>query len=145
MGLFDESIDIRIGGHKMFAKLLLLFTVVPFVELYLLLKVASMTSATTTILIVIGTGVVGAYLAKKEGRAVLRKISVDLRSFQMPGDTLIEGLCILVGGALLVTPGIITDFFGFTLVIPFTRFIYKDYIKNKFRGMINSGKITFWR
>ncbi len=108
----------------LFKKLFLLFTIAPFVELYLLMKVAEMTSAGTAIAIVLVTGAIGAYLAKGEGIAVYRSIQADLSYGRVPTDQLLHGLCVLIGGLLLVTPGLITDAIGFTLILPITRRSY---------------------
>lgn len=129
----------------MLLRLITLFTITPLVELYLLFKLSDLTSPSTTIAIVLLTGIIGAYLAKSQGRIILNKIKVKLSYGDMPGDELINGLCVLIGGALLLTPGIITDFLGFTLVLPGTRDIYKIYIKEKLRKMIDKGDIHIYR
>ncbi len=113
-----------------FTKLLLIFTIIPFVELSLLLKLAEATSAMTTLGIILVTGVVGAYFAKEQGRKVIYNIQTELNSGRMPGNELIHGLCVLIGGILLLTPGILTDLFGFSLLIPVTRAGYIGIIKN---------------
>ncbi|MGO1370289.1 MAG: FxsA family protein [Senegalia sp. (in: firmicutes)] len=128
----------------MLGKLILLFTIIPIVELFLLFKIAEITSGLTTILLVILTGILGAYLAKSEGRLILMRIRTDLNRGQMPANELINGLCVLVGGALLLTPGIITDIIGFSLVIPLTRMAFKRYIKAKFSEKIRSGQVNFY-
>lgn len=128
----------------MLGKLILLFTVIPIVELFLLFQIAEITSGLTTVLLVIFTGVVGAYLAKSEGRIIIMRIRTDLNRGQMPANELINGLCVLVGGALLLTPGIITDIVGFSLVIPLTRKIFKRYIKDKFSEKIRAGQVNFY-
>jgi len=126
-----------------FGKLLLIFTIVPFVELSLLLQIAERTSAMTTLGIILATGVVGAYFAKEQGRRVVHNIQNELNSGRMPGNELIHGLCVLIGGLLLLTPGILTDLFGFSLLIPATRASYigliKTYISQNFRmGGVNA-------
>lgn len=128
----------------MFFKLLLLFTTVPFIELYILLKLADVTTPFTTLALVIVTGIAGAYLAKSEGRLIITKIKQELNFGKIPGNELLNGLCVLIGGALLLTPGIITDIFGFSLVIPGTREIYKIFLKRKFKDMITKGNIHFY-
>lgn len=128
----------------MFLKLILLFTVTPIVELFLLLRLSKLTSVWTTIGIVLITGIVGAYLAKSEGKLVLSKIRTELNYGRIPGNELLNGLCILIGGALLLTPGLITDTLGFVLVIPGTREIFKSILKRKFKKMIESGNIYFY-
>ncbi len=128
----------------MLGKLILLFTLTPLIELFLLLKLSDITSVWATIGIVLTTGVVGAFLAKSQGRIILSKIRIEIDSGRMPGNELINGLCVLVGGALLLTPGIITDIIGFSLVIPGTREIFKTYIKNKIKNMIQTGNTSFY-
>ncbi len=113
----------------LFKKLFLLFTITPFVELYLLMKLAEMTSAGTAIAIVLITGAIGAYLAKGEGVAVYRAIQADLSYGRVPTDQLLHGLCVLIGGLLLVTPGLITDVVGFSLILPVTRRWYVTTMK----------------
>jgi UPF0716 protein FxsA len=102
----------------MFLRLLLLFTVVPLVELFLLVKLGTVIGIGPTVLIVICTGVLGAWLARWQGLGVLRRISDDLAAGRLPADALIDGLLIFVAGAVLLTPGLITDAFGFFLLIP---------------------------
>ncbi|MBS4535671.1 FxsA family protein [Clostridium sp. D2Q-14] len=128
----------------MLGKLILLFTLVPIVELFILFKIAEVTSGLATILLVLLTGIAGAYLAKSEGRIIINRIKNELSQGRMPGNELINGLCVLIGGALLLTPGIITDIVGFSLVIPMTRIMFKRYIKGKFEGMIREGQIHFY-
>lgn len=128
----------------MLFKLILLFTITPIVELFILLKLADVTSTLATIALVLFTGIVGAYLAKKEGRIILTKINIELNNGRMPGNELINGLCVLVGGAFLLTPGILTDIFGFSLVIPGTREIFKAIIKRKFKDIIDNGNTNFY-
>ncbi|NBI08174.1 FxsA family protein [Senegalia massiliensis] len=128
----------------MLGKLILLFTVIPIVELFILFQIAEITSGFATVLLVIFTGVVGAYLAKSQGRIIILRIRTDLNRGKMPANELINGLCVLVGGALLLTPGIITDIVGFSLVIPLTRTIFKKYIKNKFSEKIRAGQVHFY-
>ena len=94
----------------MFAQLLFLFIVVPFVELYILIRLGTLIGAIPTLGIVIITGIVGAALAKQQGFAVLRRIQTEMGSMQMPGDAMFDGVLILIGGILLMTPGIYYDF-----------------------------------
>lgn len=128
----------------MLPKLILLFTLVPIIELFILFKLAEITSAWMTIGIVLFTGIAGAYLAKSQGKIVLSKIKNELNQGKLPGNQLLNGLCILIGGALLLTPGIITDVTGFLLVIPITRELYKEYIKRKFKDMIARGNVNIY-
>jgi UPF0716 protein FxsA len=104
-----------------FAKLLLLMTVVPAVELYLLLRIGKTIGAIETIYVIILTGILGAWLAKREGLAVIRKIQEDAVSGVPPADRLVEGLMVLLGGVLLLTPGVLTDAMGLSMIFPLTR------------------------
>ena len=126
-----------------FSKLVLALTVVPILELYILFKLAGAINWGPTILLVIVTGVTGAYLAKQQGKEILNKIQMELSGGNMPGDSLLNGLCILVGGVLLLTPGILTDITGFLLLIPISRIMFIKFLKSKFKGMINTGNSNF--
>lgn len=105
----------------MFARLLLLFTVVPAVELYLLILIGQWLGALETVLIILVTGSVGAVLAKREGLGVIRRLQEEARTGLPPGDRIVEGLLVLVGGVLLITPGVLTDLTGFLLIMPWSR------------------------
>lgn len=114
----------------MLIRLFILFTAVPLMELWLLIKVGERIGATSTLLVVILTGAAGAFLARQQGIAVISQFQQQVERQQMPTDTLIEGLLVLVGGVLLVTPGIVTDVAGFSFVIPWTRQAIRDVIKH---------------
>lgn len=103
------------------AKLFLLFTLVPLIELYLLLVVGGWIGFWPTVAIVALTGVVGAWLAKQEGLRVLRQWQQSLSEGRMPEEGVLGGVLLLVGGVLLVTPGVLTDVVGLSLLVPFTR------------------------
>jgi UPF0716 protein FxsA len=102
-------------------KLALLFTVVPTLELALLITIGAWLGVLPTTLIVILTGFTGAWLAKREGLGVLRKLRADLERGLPPAGRIVEGVLVLAGGLLLVTPGVMTDVVGFSLIIPVTR------------------------
>ncbi|MEN0060935.1 MAG: FxsA family protein [Myxococcota bacterium] len=101
--------------------LLLLFTVVPAIELYALLQLGAWLGALPTFLLVITTGVVGSWLAKREGVSVLMELQSELQQGLPPGERVLEGVMVFVGGLLLVTPGVFTDLFGFLLITGPTR------------------------
>ena len=121
----------------MFGYLVLLFTVLPAIELVLLIEIGSNIGAGNTLFIIIFTGVLGAYLARLQGFLVLRKIQDSLNQGIMPSAELMDGLMILVGGIVLLTPGFITDAFGFLLLIPLTRTVIKKLFAKKFEDMID--------
>ena len=115
----------------MFARLAVLFIVVPLVELYLLFQLTDWTgSPAATIGLVLFTGVLGAWLAKQQGLSTLRKIQTAMAEGRIPGRELVDGAMILVAGALLLTPGILTDIFGFSLLVPPCRALYRRLLKH---------------
>lgn len=120
----------------MLLRLLLLFTLVPLVELYLLIRLGRYIGVGATVAIVIGTGVVGAWLTRMQGLRVLRELRQRIESGQMPTGPLIDGLLILVAGAVLLTPGLITDACGFLLLTPRFRAVVHRWIVNALRGRI---------
>ncbi|MBF8983342.1 membrane protein FxsA [Lutibacter sp. B2] len=128
----------------MLIRLILLFTIVPLVELTILLKLSNNIGFIYTLGIVIFTGVLGAYFAKSQGKEILFRIRHEMQSGRMPGDQLLNGLCVLVGGAMLLTPGILTDTLGFLLVLPIPRELIKVYIKRKIQKMIEEGNANFY-
>lgn len=128
----------------MFALLLLAFTVVPAIELYLLISVGAKIGGFNTIAIVIATGIVGAALAKSQGLAVLQKIQDNLAQGQLPTGQILHGLLIFGGGLLLLTPGFLTDLLGLSMVFPGTRFAWVMFLKNRFKKGIQKGNIHFY-
>lgn len=105
-------------------RLLLLFTVLPALELLLLLQVGAWLGPLQTFALIVLTGVVGAWLARREGAAVLQQLAADVQRGVPPAGRLVEGALVFAGGLLLVTPGIVTDITGFLFVIPFTRRLF---------------------
>lgn len=127
-----------------FGKMLLVFTLIPFIELSLLFKIAEVTSGLTTLAIIILTGVVGAYFAKQQGMIVIQNIQRETQNGAIPGNELMHGLCVLIGGLLLLTPGILTDVFGFSLIIPLTRTLYIATGTEMFKKKVNNGSVQFY-
>lgn len=105
----------------MFLRLLLLLTLLPALELYLLIQLGKWMGTVETVALILVTGAVGAALAKREGLGVLRQLQEEARMGLPPADRLVEGVLVLVGGVLLITPGVITDLTGFFLIAAPTR------------------------
>ncbi len=128
----------------MFARLIILFTVVPLVELALLIKLGNIIGLWPTIFIVIGTGVLGATLARSQGTQVISAIRAEVAEGRPPTESLINGLLVLVGGVVLLTPGLLTDLLGFSLLIPSTRNWFKKRLQSRLRRYAdrNSGAAT---
>lgn len=102
----------------MFGRMLLLFIFIPMIELYLLIMLGARIGAMPTIGLIVLTGILGASLARQQGLSVLSKIQREMASGRPPTQELVEGAMIVVGGIVLLTPGILTDIFGFALLIP---------------------------
>ena len=113
----------------MFLLLFLLFTVVPALELYLLVKIGQVIGPWETVLGVILMGVLGASLAKRAGFGLLAQIQQDLAQGLPPADRLIEGGLVLVGGVLMITPGVLSDVVGLAVMIPPVRRLLVRLIK----------------
>lgn len=102
----------------MFLRLLLSLTVIPLVELVILLRISEWLSWQSTVVLILVTGIVGAWLARREGLKALARIRTDLASGAMPAGAVVDGALILAAGLVLVTPGLLTDLCGFALLIP---------------------------
>ncbi len=125
----------------MLFRLILLFTVVPLIELALLIELGKHIGVWNTLAVVLLTGIVGAALARAQGFDILARIRNELSQGQLPSDSLIDGAMVLAGAILLLTPGLLTDALGFALLIPFTRLVFKRYLKKYFRSKIQTGEI----
>ena len=118
----------------MLLKLFLAFTLIPLVEIYLLIKLGQNFGAITSILLVIFTWILGAYLAKMEGLRTLFRLQETLREGGIPGEELLDALLIALAGLVLITPGFITDAVGFLLLVPFTRMLVKNWLKERLKA-----------
>ena len=123
----------------MFLYLLLLFTLVPVIELVILIEVGSRIGALNTVAVVLLTGVLGAFLARSQGFMIIRKIRADLEAGRVPADKLLDGVLILIGGVFLLTPGFLTDTAGFIMLIPPTRALMKKAIRKRIHTGHNGG------
>ena len=121
--------------------LLLLFIVVPAVELVLLIRVGTIIGALPTLGLIVATGILGATLARIQGLNVLARAREELASGRLPADSIADGLIILLAGAVLITPGILTDIFGFLCLIPFTRRVIKIFLWRRFERAIREGRV----
>jgi len=127
----------------MIAKPFLLFTISTLLEMILLVKLAQWMGILPTIGLVLLTGIIGAFLAKLEGFRVIHRIRRDLSRGELPGDALLDGLCVIIAAALLVTPGVVTDFVGFALLIPVARAPLKRAFVGRFTKWIETGAATY--
>ncbi|MFD1395490.1 FxsA family protein [Kroppenstedtia eburnea] len=124
--------------------LILLMIIVPAVEIWGLITAGKWIGATPTVLLVIATGVAGWYLARKQGLQTLRLAQIQLSRGELPGDVLLDGICILAGGLLLVVPGFFTDVLGILLLIPYIRGMAKLLLKRKLLQWMDEGRIHWY-
>lgn len=118
-----------------------LFVGVPLLELFILIQMGQMVGLWPTIGLVVLTGFAGATLARLEGLRTLWRIRGELARGRLPGQALFDGMAILVGGALLLTPGILTDLLGFSFLLPPTRRFLLGRIRRSLERRLKSGAI----
>lgn len=105
----------------MLTKLLLLFIIVPAVELILLIQIGQWVGILPTLSLIVFTGALGAFLARRQGMQVLTRLRTETQAGRLPTEALFDGAMILIAGGLLMTPGILTDIIGFLCLIPAIR------------------------
>ncbi len=125
----------------MLTKLLLLFILVPALELILLIQIGQLIGTLPTIGLIIFTGVLGAFLAQRQGVQVLTRMRAELRAGRLPADSIFDGVIVLIAGAFLMTPGILTDALGFLCLIPTARRVMKNLIWARAKEAIRSGRL----
>lgn len=127
----------------MFSRLLALFIILPLIELALLIELGGIVGVWPTIALVLGTGAVGAALARSQGARVLREIRAELAMGRMPAARMLDGLMILIGGILLLTPGVLSDLLGIALLFPPSRAVFKQILRIRLERMIRTGRANF--
>jgi UPF0716 protein FxsA len=120
--------------------LILLFLVVPFLELYVILEVVGPAiGAPLTILLLAADSVIGAFLFKSQGRSVWRKFNAALAEGRVPHREVVDGVLVIFGGAFLITPGFLSDIVGVLLLVPPTRALIRRYaIRRLGRRVVSS-------
>ncbi len=121
--------------------LLLLFIIVPIAELALLIEVGGVLGLMPTLALIFCTGVVGASLAKQQGLSVLRRFQAETQAGRLPGDALFDGAIIVFSGALLLTPGILTDLVGFLGLLPPARNLLKRALRSSMKNAVTRGNV----
>lgn len=111
----------------------LLFIVIPALEIVVLVLSGKMIGVWPTFSLIVATGIIGVFLAKRQGLYTLERAKHELMNGRIPSDALLDGVCILVGGTLLLTPGFITDIAGFILLFPFVREKMKPWLVRVFK------------
>ena len=128
----------------MLFKLVLIFIATPIVELAVLVYIGTLLGVLYTILIVVITGFIGAFLAKNQGLTTLSRIRSSTESGVLPTAELLQGALILIGGLLLLTPGLITDLVGFGMLIPQARNIVAKGLSGFIQRNVQQREIHYW-
>lgn len=129
----------------MFRILFLLFIIVPALEVMTLIQVGGLIGFWPTFFLIIGLSLLGAYLLKAQGKATLMQIRQEMSMGMLPGGSLLDGACILVGGTLLLTPGFLTDAMGLLLMLPFMRTPLKHLIQKWLMKRMRDGNFMVYR
>lgn len=122
-------------------RLALFFVIVPIIELLLLIQLSQLVGLLPTFALVVATGIGGAALARAEGLRVLFQFQKELGEGRLPGQAMLDGASVLVGGAFLLTPGVLTDLLGFSLLFPLTRRWMQAQVKKRLERQIKDGTI----
>ena len=120
-------------------RLALLFIGLPLLELYILIKIGSYLGAFSTIALIIFSAMLGLLLARFEGLRTWHQIRQSLSQGIVPAEEMIDSVLIFVGGVLFVIPGVITDIAALILLIPFTRTIFKRWLRRRFDRAVEHG------
>ena len=129
----------------MLLKLFLAFTLIPFIELYLLMKLGATIGPFYTLLLVILTGAVGAYLARLQGLEAMLRVKARLQQGEPPAEEMLDALIIFIAGIVLLTPGLLTDISGLLLLLPATRLRFKIWLRQKFNQWVQSSNANISR
>ncbi|MHC4481000.1 MAG: FxsA family protein [Planctomycetota bacterium] len=126
-------------------RLIVLLTIVPLMELVILIELTRWWgSVGLTVAIVVGTGLLGAVMARREGLRVLQQFRAQLTRGEVPTDALLDGALVLVAAALLVTPGLLTDACGFLLLVPPSRATIREALKRWMKRRFQAGEGFLW-
>ena len=118
---------------------LIAFIIVPIVEMVILIEVGGIIGALPTVGLVLLTAIIGAGMLRQQGAATLLRANQRMASGELPAQEMAEGILLAVGGALLLTPGFVTDAVGFACLIPFTRKWLTRYVVNR---MVVTGQMS---
>lgn len=124
--------------------LVLLFTLLPLAELWLLFQLSYAFGFWASLAIVLGTGIAGAALARWQGFQALQRLQTELQQGAMPAKTIADGALILVAGLLLITPGVMTDVAGLSLLIPPVRKVVMHLVRRQFGKHVQIHTSGLW-
>lgn len=125
----------------MFARLALLFILIPIAELALLVWLGSVMGFWPTMGLIVITGIAGAALARAAGVKVVHEIRAEIAAGRMPVNHMLDGMLVLVGGVVLLTPGILSDLFGLALLVPATRAMIRRLVRRKMQKLVDARRV----
>ena len=123
---------------------ILFFAIGTFAEMYLLTIVSTSISVITTLSLIMFTFLIGNIINRSWGKEYFDKMQWHLRSRSVPGDDILNGSVLALSGMFLITPGVITDVVGILIVLPFTRFIFKDITESIVKKKISNGELHYF-
>lgn len=119
--------------------------VVPIIELALLIEIGRRVGVWYTVALVLLTGSAGLTVARMQGLSILTKLSSELSQGQIPGNTIVDGVLLLIGAVLLITPGVLTDLAGLLLLVPPVRAVVREWLKARLKSWVSSGSVWVFR
>ena len=126
----------------MFLRLFLIFTIVPIIEVWLLIKIGRVFGALPTVAVLIAISLAGAWLARSQGFRIIVSIQQELAAGRLPAAHILDGAFILAGGILLLTPGFFTDFLGLVFLLPATRKLLKLWLGRWLEQKLRNGSFV---
>ncbi len=126
----------------MFRRLFLFASLVPLIDIVLLAWIATKTSWLFVLALVIGTGILGAWLARHQGLRTLRRIASEMEAGRMPTESLLDGLLVLIAAVLLIIPGVLTDVVAIALLFPPSRRFLKEWTRRRLQASVIMKRYT---
>lgn len=128
----------------MYRLLLAVFIIVPALEISVMIALGRYIGGWATFALIVLSGIIGVYITRREGRKVWDYARYELSRGHLPAQSLLDGICLFIGGVLLITPGFLTDIVGFLLVFPWTRPMFKVALLALIQRQIGRGGFTFF-
>lgn len=125
--------------------LISLFIIIPAIEIYVLLLSSKTIGVGNTFLVILATGIIGAYFVKRQGIKAFREVADSMKNYQAPGDAAINGICVFIGSILVILPGFISDIIGFLLLFSPTRNLFKPIIYRWIRKKMKKGQVIIMK
>lgn len=132
-------------GPPVLIRLLILFTVVPIIEIYLIIKTGQVIGPLPTVILLLAISFAGAWLVRAQGFQTLRSIRNELAQGRLPAAQLLDGAMVLAGGVLLLTPGFLTDLLGLFFLLPITRPFIKRLVGSWLQRRLDHGTYVIRR